>query len=123
MSHSAGYTALARAVRRHAGDRAVDLLSAYFAVGEPAELRELFVAAGLAVERLATWTGATRLASVEEFLAVELLPIADDVEPDVRERLGADAARELAPFVDSDGAISAPIEVHLVAARRSGGLR
>jgi ubiquinone/menaquinone biosynthesis C-methylase UbiE len=123
MSHSPGYTALARILQRHVGDRAVDLLGAIFAVGEPAQLRELFTAAGLAVERFETWTGATRLPSVEEFLSVELLPIADDVQPDVRERLAADAAIELAPFIDSQQAIAAPIEVHLVAGRASGGAR
>lgn len=123
ITHSAGYTALARTVRRHVGDRAVDLLGAYFAVGDPDELRELFLAAGLAVEHVETWTGATRLASIEEFLAVELLPIAGEIGPDVRERLSADAERDLAPFVDSQRAIAAPIEVHLVAARVSGDAR
>jgi len=120
MSHSAGYTALARAVRRHAGDHAVDLLSAYFAVGDPPQLRELLTSAGLSVERFETWTGATRLPSLDEFLAVELLPIADEIGPEVMARLTADAAIELAPFIE-EHAIAAPIEVHLVAARRGAG--
>ena len=121
LSRSAGYTALARAVRRHGGVGAVELLGAYFAVGEPTELRALFASAGLAVQRFETWTGATRLASVDEFLAVELLPLADHLDPTVGERLRVDAAQELAPFLDAHGAIAAPIEVHLVAAQ--GGAR
>lgn len=119
LSQSAGYAALMSAVRRHAGEPAVELLGAYFAVGEPAGLREFFAAAGLTVRRFETWTGATRLPSIDDFLSVELLPIAEEVEPEARERLRADAARELAPFLDSDGALAAPIEVHLVSATRA----
>ena len=41
------------------------LHSAYFAVGEPDELRDLFAAAGLGVDRFDTWQSATRLGSAD----------------------------------------------------------
>jgi SAM-dependent methyltransferase len=117
LSHSAGYRALTEVVARHAGPAALDLLGAYFAVGEPDLVRELFGAAGLRIDRFETWQGATRLDSIDTFLAVELLPIAETVDETTRSRIVADCRTALADFVDRTGAIAAPIEVHLVAGR------
>jgi ubiquinone/menaquinone biosynthesis C-methylase UbiE len=117
LSHSPGYVALTEVVARHAGPDVMDLLCGYFAVGEPDHLRGLFETAGLTVDRFTTWTGATRLDSVESFLAVELLPIADRVDESVRARIVRDCADALSEFVDGTGAIAAPIEVHLIAGR------
>jgi hypothetical protein len=117
LAASPGYRALAEVVDRHAGPEVRDLLGAYFAVGEPAALRSLFASAGLAIDEFTTWCGATRLDSIDTFLAVELLPIAERVDPAVRERIVADCRTALRPFVDAGGAVAAPIEVHLVTAR------
>lgn len=106
--------------QRHAAERALDLLNAYAALGDPDRLQKLLAEAGLTVHHFQTWTGATRLPSVEAFLEAELLPIGDLIEADVPDPVGADAARELAPFVSCQGSITAPIDVHLVAA---GGAR
>lgn len=118
LAASPGYRALADVVARHAGGEAVDLLGAYFAVGEPDVLHHLIDAAGLRVEVFDTWLGETRLDSVDTFLAVELLPLADRLDPEVRDRIVEDCRTALAPFVDAAGAIAAPIEVHLVVAHR-----
>ena len=115
LSHSPGYVALAEVVARHAGPEVTELLGGYFAVGEPDLLHELFDTAGLTVDRFTTWVGATRLDSIESFLAVELLPIADRVDEAVRARIVADCTDALREFVDGTGAIAAPIEVHLIA--------
>jgi SAM-dependent methyltransferase len=120
LAGSPGYLALTQAVARHAGPEVLDLLGAYFAVGEPDLLIGLFDAAGLTVDRFDTWLGATRLGSIDAFLAVELLPLAERVDPVVRDRIGEDCRTALAPFVDGTGAVAAPIEVHLVIAHRSG---
>ena len=117
LAYSPGYRALTEVVGRHAGPEVRDLLGAYFAVGEPDELRALFADAGLTIDRFETWYGATVLNSVDAFLAVELLPIADLVEPAVRERIVAECHEELRSFVDDDGAVAVPIEVHVVTAR------
>ncbi|MEV0718649.1 methyltransferase domain-containing protein [Asanoa sp. NPDC050611] len=116
LAASAGYLALADVLARHAGGAARDLLGAYFAVGEPALLRDLFERAGLRIARFESWLGATRSPDLDTFLAAELLPFADSVGPDVRARMVADCRAELAPFVDATGGVAAPIEVHLVTA-------
>jgi SAM-dependent methyltransferase len=119
LAQSPGYLALTDVVADHAGPDAVDLLGGYFAVGEPDQLTTLFEAAGLRIDRCDTWIGATELDSVETFLAVELLPIADQIDDAVRDRIARHARTALAPFVDPAGAVSAPIEVHLITAHRA----
>jgi hypothetical protein len=116
LAHSPGYAALAEVVARHAGQRVCDLLGSYFAVGEPSLLRDLFAEAGLRIDGWDTWTGATRLDSVDTFLDVELLPLSDQVDAGVRDRIVRDCRSALAPFLDAGGAIAAPIEVHLITA-------
>jgi hypothetical protein len=116
LENSAGYAALSGVVARHAGPEARRLLGGYFAAGDPHLLRQDLAAAGLLVETFGTWVGATRLDSIDTFLAVELLPISDRVDPDVRDRIVADCRTALAPFTGLDGAIAAPIEAHLITA-------
>jgi ubiquinone/menaquinone biosynthesis C-methylase UbiE len=117
LSHSAGYMALTDVAARHAGPEVLDLLGGYFAVGEPDLLEALCSKAGLRVDRIESWVGATRLDSIDTFLSVELLPLADSVDPEVRERIADDCRTALAPYIDGKGGIAAPIEVQLVAAR------
>jgi len=118
LAESPGYLALTDVVARHAGQEAVDLLGGYFAVGEPGPLAALFRSAGLRVDRFDTWVGATEVDSIDTFLAVELLPIAERIRGEVRDRIALDARTALAPFVDADGGVAAPIEVHLITAQR-----
>jgi SAM-dependent methyltransferase len=120
LSGSPGYVALTDVVARHAGRDVVDLLGAYFAVGDPDLLGGLFRAAGLRIDRFDTWLGATRLDSIDTFLAVELLPIAERIDPAARERIVAECHGALAGFLDPAGAVAAPIEVHLITARSGG---
>ena len=116
LERSAGYAALADVVARHAGAEAQQLLAGYFAAGNPAGLRADLAAAGLVVRAFDTWVGATRLDSIDTFLSVELLPVADLVDPEIRDRIVADCRTALAPFTTTDGAVAAPIEAHLVTA-------
>lgn len=117
LARSPGYMALTEVAARHAGPDVLDLLGGYFAVGEPVLLDSLCTAAGLHVDRIESWVGATRLDSIDTFLAAELLPLEGAVDAEVRDRIAADCRTALAPFVDASGAIAAPIEVQLVAAR------
>jgi SAM-dependent methyltransferase len=117
VAASAGYRALIEVVGRHAGAEVLDLLTGYFSVGEPDRLAALFQGAGLRVDGFQTWQGATRLDSIDTFLSVELLPIADQVTQAVRDRIVEECRTALARFVDPAGAIAAPIEVHLITAR------
>ncbi len=118
LAASPGYLALAEVIARHAGPQARDLLGAYFAVGEPDLLTRLFDAAGLRIDRFTSWLGATRLDSIDTFLAVELLPLAGHVDEAVRDRIAEDCRPALAPFVDAAGAVAAPVEAQLIVASR-----
>ena len=118
LDHSAGYRALTEVAARHAGRDVVNLLTGYFSVGEPALLEELFTTAGLTIDQFTTWQSATRLDSVDTLLAVELLPLADVVTNDVRERITDQCRQALLPFTEPSGAVAAPIEVHLIVASR-----
>jgi SAM-dependent methyltransferase len=113
LAESPGYRALAEVVGRHANS---DVIAAYFAVGEPDLLTDLFHEAGLRIDRFDTWLGATRLDDIDTFLDAELLPIADQIDATVRERIAAEY--QTAGFTNPDGSITAPIEVHLIIARR-----
>jgi ubiquinone/menaquinone biosynthesis C-methylase UbiE len=117
LEKSPGYVALTEVAARHAGPEVLDLLGGYFAVGDPELLESLCTAAGLHVDRIESWVGATRLDSIDTFLSVELLPLQHAVDAAVRDRIAADCRTALAPFIDASGAIAAPIEVQLVAAR------
>jgi SAM-dependent methyltransferase len=117
LTHSPGYLALTEVVARHAGPDVRDVLGGYFAVGAPDLLTGLFREAGLRIDRFESWLGGTRLDSLDAFLVAELLPVADRVEPAVRERIVAQCRTAMAAFIDPTGAVTAPIEVHLIAAR------
>jgi ubiquinone/menaquinone biosynthesis C-methylase UbiE len=119
LAGSPGYLALTEAVARHGEPDVLRLLGSYFAVGEPDLLTALFRSAGLRIDRFETWPSATRLDSVDTFVAVELLPVLDTVDPATRDRIIEDSHTALAPFTDPTGAIAAPIEVHLVTARQT----
>lgn len=110
LAHSPGYQELAEIVGRHASKSPIP---AYFAMGEP---ESLFNQAGLRIDRFDTWSSASRFDSIATFLDAELLPIADQIETEVRQRIAADC--QSAGFVDADGSITAPIEVHLIISRR-----
>ncbi|MDG4821068.1 methyltransferase domain-containing protein [Asanoa sp. WMMD1127] len=123
LAASAGYRALAEVVGRHAGPAASELLNGYFSVGEPAHLFRLFTRAGLLVDRFRSWTSATRLDSLDTFLAAELLPLADAVDHRTRRAIVDECRTALAGFVSPSGAVAAPIEVHLATARALPGVR
>lgn len=116
LAESAGYRTLTDVAARHAGPEVIDLFTSYFAVGEPAMLEQLFGSAGLRIDEFTTWQSATRLDSIDTLLDVELLPLADAVEEEVRDRIATDCRQALLPFAGPTGAIAAPIEVHLILA-------
>ncbi|MET0417175.1 MAG: methyltransferase domain-containing protein [Actinoplanes sp.] len=118
LARSPGYLALTSVVARHAGADAAGLIDGYFSVGEPDLLRGLFASARLRIEGWETWGSATRLGSLDEFLAVELLPLADRVPGPVRERIVADCRAAMAEFRTAGGGVAAPLEVHAITARR-----
>ncbi|MEV4507629.1 hypothetical protein AB0K00_01550 [Dactylosporangium sp. NPDC049525] len=73
--------------------------------------------AGLRIEQFTSRQGATRPGSIETLLAIELLPLADTVTPELHDRITVDCRDALRPFTAPDGSVAAPVEVHLVVAR------
>jgi SAM-dependent methyltransferase len=119
LAAQAGYKLLFEVVARHAGEEAIDLWSAYWALGDLALVAALFEAAGLEVATTRTRDGAVRFASTDELVGteVEATPLGERVGPEVRARLLEDARVALDRFVTADGGVAMPIRGHLVVAR------
>jgi ubiquinone/menaquinone biosynthesis C-methylase UbiE len=107
-------------VARHAGPEAVSLLSTYWACGDLEQLRTLVESAGLEVIATRTRLGTARFESVDAFVAteVESTPLIDRISQAVYARIREEAREVLRAFTTPAGAIEAPLEGHLVAARR-----
>jgi ubiquinone/menaquinone biosynthesis C-methylase UbiE len=117
-----GYAPLHEVVARHAGQEAVGLMSAYFALGDLDQLSAWIEAAGLRVAATRTRVGAVRLGSLDEFVTVEVegTPLLERISDEAYGRIRADAVRALAGFAGEDGRAAIPIAGHLVTARRQG---
>jgi SAM-dependent methyltransferase len=107
-------------VARHAGPEAVSLLSTYWACGDLDELTALIESAGLAVLSTRTRLGTARFDSIDAFVATEVegTPLVDRISKDVYARIRADAREVLGAFTTPAGRVEAPLEGHLVAARK-----
>jgi ubiquinone/menaquinone biosynthesis C-methylase UbiE len=105
---------------RHAGPAAVNLLSAYWALGDLDALRMLFEAAGLQVTATQTHVGTARFESVDAFVAteVESTPLIERISNETYHRIREESRAILARFCTANGRVEAPIEGHLITARR-----
>ena len=104
---------------RHAGPEARSLLNTYFACGDLDELTGLFGQAGLQVTATRTHSGTARFPSIDALVSteVESTPLRERISEEVYERIKTGAREVLAEFTTADGALKAPFEVHVVAAR------
>jgi SAM-dependent methyltransferase len=104
---------------RHAGPEARSLLTTYFACGDTGELTGLFGQAGLQVTAIGTHSGTARFPSIDALVTteVESTPLRERISAEVYDRIRHGAREVLAPFTTADGALEAPFEVHVVAAR------
>lgn len=107
-------------VTRHAGPDAVDLISAYWTLGDLTRLRALRADAGLTVVSTTTRTGAIRLPSVDLYVTteVESTPLIDRISPEVYQQIREEARVALAGF-DADDGFQMPIVGHVLTAARS----
>ena len=113
------YRLLVEAATRHAGPEALDLLSAYWVLGDIDEMRRLLDAAGLEVTRTATRVGTVRFPSLDEVVRVEVeaTPLIDRIDDDLYREIRRDACAALAGFETSDGRAELPIVGHITTAR------
>ncbi len=105
---------------RHAGTEAASLLGTYWSCGKLAELHELFVRAGLDIAMSDTRLGTARFPSIDALVATEVqsTPLGQRISQDVYERILSDTREALDPFTTPDGRLEAPIECHVIAARK-----
>jgi SAM-dependent methyltransferase len=105
---------------RHAGPEAVDLLSAYWSLGDREEVGELLRAAGLTVVSAETRLGVARFDSIDQLVRVEVesTPLIERIDDGVYEQIRAEAAEVLAPYRTPRGSAEVPIAGHVVVARR-----
>lgn len=104
---------------QHIGDRATELISAYFSLGDRDLVAELMGRAGLAVTEARTELGTVRFGSIEEFVRGEIngSPLAEGLDAGTYAQLMRDCRDELGEFIAPDGTTRLPIEGHIVAAR------
>ena len=119
LEAQAGYRPFFEVVARHAGEDAIELWSAYWALGDLELLAALFQAAGLRVTTTRTHDGAVRFASTDELVRTEIeaTPLGERIGPEVHARLLEDAGAALHRFVTAGGRVELPIRGHLVVAR------
>jgi hypothetical protein len=106
---------------RHAGPEALSLLGTYWACGDVAELKALFVSAGLVVQEIRTRLGTARFPSIDDLVTteVESTPLVERITPEVYRRIREDARAALARFTTATGTAEIPLEGHIVTARRA----
>jgi SAM-dependent methyltransferase len=121
LDESPGYAALARLLDRLFGVSVGNAFRAPFVLGDPARLREICAAAGLADAEVLRREGTVRFASIPALVSTEracvwtLGGLLDDAQ---FERLRAEAERELAPFASADGRVAFAMPALIVTAAK-----
>jgi ubiquinone/menaquinone biosynthesis C-methylase UbiE len=112
------YAAVVRLLERTAGRHAADALRAPFALGNRAELSQLFRDEGVASVKITTGRGAASFPGVRPMVEADLrgwLPVMGIVLPeDQVARALAEAEHALEPFVTPDGSVAFETSAHLV---------
>lgn len=122
-----GYGLFIDVAARHAGPEAIDLLGAYWVLGDLDLVAALFEAADLEITATRTRVGTARFDSIDEFVKteVESTPLIDRISDDVYRSVLEDSRAALESFVSEKGTAEIPIKGHVVSARKrartSGG--
>jgi SAM-dependent methyltransferase len=106
-------------VARHAGPDALDLIGAYFSLGDRDAMSARFEAAGLDVITIRTRLTAMRLRSVDEAVAIEVkgTPLGERITDEVYDRIVADTREAFRAYGTESGGVDVPIEGCLVIGR------
>lgn len=115
-----GYGPFIEVAARHAGPEAIDLLSAYWALGDLDLVTTLFVAAGLDITATRTRVGTARFESIDDFVKTEVAstPLIDRISDDVSRSILEDSRVALTRFISEEGTVEIPICGHLISARK-----
>ena len=114
------YGPFVEAAARHAGPEAVNLLSAYWLLGDLEALATRFEAAGLAVTATQTHLGIARFDSIDALVRTEVdsTPLGERISDETYRKILEDTRMALARFRSDTARVDAPIRGHLVIARR-----
>jgi SAM-dependent methyltransferase len=115
-----GYGPFVEVAARHAGPEAVNLLGAYWVLGDLDLVSALFEAAGMEVTGTRTRLGTARFDSVDQLVRteVESTPLIERISEDVYRRILEDSREALRPFCTEAGTAEIPIRGHIVRARK-----
>jgi SAM-dependent methyltransferase len=115
-----GYAAMVDLVQPLLGDEAANALRAPFALGDVAELAELFDRAALPGSEIETVPGTARFPSVDSWVHTDIRgwTLADLIDDEQYERLLEEARTELAPFVTATGSVEFAAPAHIVTYQR-----
>lgn len=115
-----GYGPFIDVAARHAGPEAIDLLSAYWVLGDLDLIAALLEAGGLEVTATRTRVGTARFGSIDELVKTEVTstPLIDRISDDVYRKILDDSRAALASFVSEEGVAEIPIQGHLISARK-----
>ena len=113
-----GYGPFIDVAARHAGPEAIDLLSAYWVLGDLDLVAALFEAAGLEITATRTRVGTARFDSIDEIVKteVESTPLMDRISNDVYRSILEDSRAALESFISQGGKAEVPIQGHLISA-------
>jgi SAM-dependent methyltransferase len=119
-----GYGPFVDVAARHAGPEAIDLLSAYWVLGDLDLVAALVEAAGLEISARCTRVGTARFDSIDELVKteVESTPLIDRISDDVYRSILEDSRAVLKSFISEGGKPEVPIEGHLISARRKANM-
>jgi len=103
----------------------VDLISAYWSLGDLDRLTRLFGAAGLEVTSTLTRTGAIRAPSIDQYVTTEIesTPLIDRIDHEVYRKIRADASVALRPSFSETEGFRMPIVGHVLTAGRPANER
>jgi SAM-dependent methyltransferase len=116
LEAQAGFGPMYEAFSGHLGPDAMELESAYWALGDLGLVGSLFEAAGLRVTGTRTRVGTVRYPSAAEAVATEIeaTPLAERIDRATYERVLAAGTEAMGPFVVDGGRVELPIGGHLV---------
>jgi SAM-dependent methyltransferase len=115
-----GYGPFIDVAARHAGPEAIDLLSAYWVLGDLDLVSALFEAADLEITATRTRVGTARFDSIDELVKteVESTPLIDRISDDVYRSILEGSRTALKSFTPEGNKAEIPIHGHLISARK-----
>jgi SAM-dependent methyltransferase len=116
LDRTPGYAAMTALLRQLFGDDVADALRAPYVLGDPQQLRSLFVEAGLPQVRVVTQDGTARFPSIRSWVYTDIKgwTLADVLDDAQFELLLQEAERVLRPFVTAAGTVEFRAPAHIV---------